>query len=128
MSYAPPGPPSIPTRVAKGSRRHATAPFEQSGQVFLTGEAAGKCNLRNGRVRPGQKSLRTLNSEMQQILMRRHADRSAELAREVAGAQAGSGCNVNDGDRAFKICLHEVDRAVELPSFQLDANLLRGLH
>jgi hypothetical protein len=70
--------------------RDTTGALENTRQVLLAGEAAGKRDLRNISASPTEALSRSFNSPPQKVLVRSFANGQTELAGEMADAQAGS--------------------------------------
>ena len=77
--------------------------FEHGREVCLCLEAHVKRDLGERRVRAGQHRLRTLNSLVEQIVVRTVSRRRAKLRREVHSRQAGHLRQVGEADALVKV-------------------------
>ena len=75
---------------------HATHPARQ---VALVGEAGARGDLGKARLPLTHKLDRTLQPQVHDVAVRRHADRSGEDAREMKWAAPGDACELGDLDR-----------------------------
>src|SRR5882757_7825933 len=94
--------PAITARcLARGLR-------ERPGEIGLAGKVERERNVDQGPIVSRQQCLGMLETFCADVLMRRPADGGLERSREMEPAQAGNGCQVVDGEIAFRVRLDVV--------------------
>ncbi len=86
---------------------------EDSREVAHILESAVERNGENALAAEEQTFLCTLNSQLEEIPVRRHADGRGEQMREMIGAEARDGSYRREPEIIRKMCVDEIDRAAQ---------------